>query len=307
MVRAATDYRSYLDPAALARIRGLDLRARLVVQGFMSGMHHSPMRGIAVEFAEYRKYCQGDDLRSLDWKVFGRTDKHYIKQFEQETNLRVLIAVDCSESMSYRHANSPMSKRDYATTAAAAISYLALQQSDAISLGIFDTKLRKLTRSSSHPGKWRLVVQELEMAEGKGKTSLRTVLDEIAERLREHHLVIILSDLLGDADDLLRGVKHLRHRGHEPIVLHVLDHAELTFPFEQPTQFEGLEGVGPVVTEPRLMRERYLDELNAFLMTLRKGCHSQETDYEILDTSERMSLVLSSYLALRAKRARHRR
>lgn len=307
MVRPSSDYRNYLDPAALARVRGLDLRARLVVQGFMSGMHHSPMRGIAVEFAEYRKYCQGDDLRTLDWKVFGRTDKHYIKQFEQETNLRLLLAVDCSESMGYRHANSPLSKREYATTAAAAIAYLALQQSDAVSLGIFDSKLRKLTRPSSHPGKWKLVVQELEMAGGAGKTALRAVFDEIAERLHERHLVIVLSDLFGDPEDVVRGVKHLRHRGHEPIILQVLDDAELTFPFDQPTEFDGLEGVGPVLTEPRLMRDRYLEEMKAFMRIMRRGCHSQEADYEVLNTSAKMSLVLSSYLAMRAKRSRHRR
>ncbi|MBX3394537.1 MAG: DUF58 domain-containing protein [Phycisphaerae bacterium] len=306
MIRSA-DHSAYLDPTALARVKGLDLRARLVVQGFMSGMHHSPMRGIAVEFAEYRKYCQGDDLRTLDWKVYGRTDKHYIKQFEQETNLRVLIVVDCSESMGYRHEQSPMSKREYATTAAAAIAYLALQQSDSVALATFDTRLRKLTRSSNHPGKWRLVVRELELADGSGRTSIRGVLDEIAERLHLHHLIILLSDLLGDPQDVLRGLKHLRHRGHEPIVLHVMDDAELTFPFEQAMRFDGLEGAGPILAEPRLMRERYIDEVRKFIRTVRQGCHAQEADYELLNTRERMSVVLSSYLAMRKKRGLRRR
>ncbi len=273
----------------------------------MSGMHHSPLRGVAVEFAEYRKYCQGDDLRTMDWKVYGRTDKHYIKQYEQETNLRLLLAVDCSESMSYRHASSPMSKREYATTAAAAIAYLALSQSDAVALGIFDTRLRKITRASSRPGMWRQVVQELESAAGSGRTSLRSVLDETAERLHEHHLVIILSDLFGDPADVVRGIKHLRHRGHEPIVLHILDDAELTFPFDRPMRFDGMEGVGPLMTEPRLVRERYLEEMQSFIAQLRRGCHDQEADYELLNTSARMSAALSTYLAMRAKRARHRR
>ncbi len=307
MVQHSPEFQSYLEPAALANIRGLDLRARLVVQGFMSGMHHSPLKGVAVEFAEYRKYCQGDDLRTLDWKVYGRTDKHYIKQFEQETNLRVLLAVDCSESMNYQHADSPLSKREYATTAAAAIAYLALKQNDAVSLGVFDTKLRKLTRASSHPSKWRLIVSELDAASGDGKTSVRAVMDELAERLKEHHLIIFLSDLFSDPEDILRGVKHLRHRGHEPIVLQVLDEAELTFPFDQPIRFNGMEGVGPVLTEPRLMRERYLQELELFTRTLRQGCHAQEADFEVLSTRERMSFALSTYLAMRAKRARHRR
>lgn len=307
MVRPSAEFQSYLDPAALANIRGLDLRARLVVQGFMSGMHHSPLRGVAVEFAEYRKYCQGDDLRTLDWKVYGRTDKHYIKQFEQETNLRVLLAVDCSESMNYRHADSPLSKREYATTAAAAIAYLALMQNDAVSLAVFDTRLQKLTKPSSHPSKWRLIVNELDSAAGDAKTSLRTVMDDLAERLHEHHLIIFLSDLFTETDDVLRGIKHLRHRGHEPIMLQVLDNAELTFPFDQPVRFDGMEGVGPILTEPRVMRQRYLEELERFTRTLRQGCHAEEADYEQLNTSAKMSFALSTYLAMRVKRARHRR
>ena len=305
MVSKSEAYRKYLDPAVLARIRRLDLRARLLVQGFISGMHHSPLRGVSIEFAEYRKYCQGDDLRYMDWKVFGRTDKHYIKRYEQETNLQLLLAVDCSASMNYRSATAPLSKRDYATTAAAAIAYLALQQSDAVALATFDDGLIRTTRASNNPNKWKLIVQELESERNAGKTSLRPVFDELAETLRRRHLVVILSDLLGEADDTLNGIKHLRHRGHEPIVLHVLDPAELTFPFNRAVRFEGLEGAGTLLTDPRVMRDRYLREVEAFTSTLRLGCHQHQADYQVLDTSAPLSTALTAYLATRSNRSRH--
>ncbi len=304
MVRSSANYREYLDPTVLAKIPRLDLRARLLVQGFISGMHHSPLRGVSIEFAEYRKYCQGDDLKYVDWKVYGRTDKHYIKRYEQETNLQLLIAVDCSASMNYRSSAAAMSKRDYATTAAAAIAYLALQQSDAVALATFDDRLRKTTRASNNPNKWKLIVQELESEDRQGQTDLRPALDELAESLTRRHLVIILSDLLGDPKDTLNGIRHLRHRGHEPIVLHLLDPAELTFPFDRAVRFEGMEGTGTLLTDPRVMRRRYLHEINEFIQTLRRGCHRQQADYELLDTGTLLSAALTAYLATRSSRSR---
>ncbi len=306
MVRSVENYRRYLDPAVLAEIRGLDLRARLLVQGFVSGMHHSSLRGVSVEFAEYRKYCQGDDLRYLDWKVYGRTDKHYVKQYEQETNLRLLLAVDCSESMSYRSADAPLSKRDYAATIATAIAYLALHQSDAVALAAFDSRVRVATRASNNPNTWKLVIQELEHSRAAGRSAFRLVLDELAESLRERHLIILLSDLLGDPEDILNGIRHLRHRRHEPIVFHVLDHAELTFPFTTPTRFEGLEGVAPILGDPQVIRDSYLSGVEAHVGRLRRGCRFQQADYALLDTSASPSRALSKFLATRARRTRRR-
>jgi uncharacterized protein (DUF58 family) len=305
MVRASADYRKYLDPTVLAKIPRLDLRARLLVQGFISGMHHSPLRGVSIEFAEYRKYCQGDDLKYVDWKVYGRTDKHYIKRYEQETNLQLLLAVDCSASMNYRSSSAAMSKRDYATTAAAAIAYLALQQADAVSLATFDSRLRRTTRASNNPNKWKIIVQELENEDREGQTELRPALDEIAEALTRRHLVVILSDLLGDPKDTLNGIRHLRHCGHEPIVLHLLDPAELTFPFDRAVRFEELEGTGMLLTDPRVMRERYLHEVNEYIRTLRRGCHRQQADYELLNTAAPLNTALTAYLATRSSRSRH--
>lgn len=304
MLRTAGEYRKYLDPRTLATVRGLDLRARLVVQGFMSGLHRSSLHGLSIEFAEHRKYCQGDDLRHLDWKVYGRTDKHYIREYEQDTNLRLMIAVDCSESMGYQSRDSAMSKRQYATTVAAALAYLALHQADAVAVATFDTLLRRTSRASTNPSQWKLVVEELESAAGNGRTSLGRVLDQLSESLRERHLVLLLSDFLAPAHELSVGLKHLRHCGHEAIVMQVLDHAELTFPFARPVRFMGLEGAGDLVTDPRRLREKYLERLGDFLGRIRHVCHGQETDYAVLDSSAPLSMALSTYLATRAARGR---
>ncbi|MEK6643919.1 MAG: DUF58 domain-containing protein [Planctomycetota bacterium] len=300
------DFRKYLEPAVLARVTGLDLRARLLVQGFISGLHRSELHGFSVEFAEHRKYSQGDDLRHLDWKVYGRTDKHYIKEYEQETNLKLLLAVDCSESMRYQSRGSVFSKRDYATTTAAALAYLALHQADAVALATFDTRLHRTGRATNNPAQWKHVVQDLEKADGHGRTAFRTVFDELAETLHDRHLIVIMSDFLGPTDQIISGIKHLRHRRHEPIVLQVLDHAELTFPFDRPIEFEGLEGAGTLVTNPRLMRERYLAEMNAHIERLRRGCFEQRIDFEVLDTQAPLNTALSAYLATRASRSRRR-
>lgn len=304
MIAQGEHLQKYLNPAVLAEIAGLDLRARLMVEGFVSGLHRSPLHGFSVEFAEYRKYAQGDDLRHLDWKVFGRTDKHYIKEYEQETNLRLLIAVDASESMNYKSSDSAWSKREFAITAAAGLSYLALQQADSVALATFDTRLRRHGRASNQSNQWKQIVAELEHRPGTGATAFRAVLDELAESLRERHLIIVLSDLLGEPNEIITGIKHLRHRRHEPIVLQILDHAELTFPFDGPVRFIGMEGVGPLATDPAALRERYLAEIHRHLDTIRRGCHAQQCDYQLLDTSAPLTTALSTYLANRAARVR---
>jgi uncharacterized protein (DUF58 family) len=300
MVQIAEDYRRYLDPSALARISRLDLRARRLAEGFIAGRHRSPTYGFSVEFAQHRKYAQGDDLRHIDWKVYGRTDKHYVKQFLQESNMQLLLAVDTSRSMSYRHDDSPMSKRDYAMTVAAAVAFIAVQQSDHVALAVFDSRLHRLGRPSNHPGKWKNVVLELAQRPEGGRTAFKAVLDELAETLHRRHLVVVISDLFGPADDILAGIKHLRHRHHEPIVLQVLDRAELTYPFQRPLRFLGLEDDGAMITEPRAMRRRYLARLEAFIRELRQGCRRQRTDFEVLDTSAPVNTALHTILAARA-------
>lgn len=304
LAQAIEDDRKYLDPMVLARISGLELRARLLVQGFISGMHRSPAHGFSVEFAEHRKYTQGDDLRFMDWKVYGRTDKHYIKRHEQESNLQLLFAVDTSESMSYQSAGSPWSKREYALTIVAAMAYLALQQADSVALTTFDTHIHRTSKPSNNPAKWRTITRELLAARPRGPTAFRAVLDELAEASHQRQLIVLVSDFLGPVDEITAGLKHLRHRRHEPVVMHVLDSAELEFPFDRAMQLVGLEGLSPIVVEPRVMRRHYLEELERYLKSLRRCCHEQQTDYALFNTRESLAGVLSAYLTARSARAR---
>jgi uncharacterized protein (DUF58 family) len=299
MADSATDYSKYLDPKVLAEIAGLDLRARLVVEGYVSGMHRSPYRGFSVEFAEHREYTQGDDLKHLDWKVFGRTDKYYVKQYEEETNLNCVILLDCSESMGYRSDPAGLTKLEYATAIAASLAYLALQQQDAVGLATFDEQITRYLRPSNNPGHWKTLIREMEAGAGPRKTSIGAVIDDLADRLPRRVLLVLLSDLFVDLDEIVRGLRHLRYRRHEVIVFHVMDHAELEFPFGAVTLFEGLEGTGQLLVEPKALRARYLEEVRKFTSTLRGHCRNLRTDYEVVDTSRPLNKVLTSYLATR--------
>jgi uncharacterized protein (DUF58 family) len=302
-----SDERKYLDPSVLARIGGLELRARLVVQGFFSGMHRSPYQGLAVEFAAHREYAQGDDIRHIDWKVFGRTDKYYLKEYEQETNLNCLIVVDQSESMHYSAVAEFMSKYDYAASLAASFAYLAGVQRDSVGLAVFDDRIRAFVKSSTHPQQWRTIVKELsEPASRQEKTSIRAVLHDLADRLPKRHLIVLLSDLFDDPDEILLGLKRLRYARHEVIVANVWDWAELSFPFKGPTEFVGLEGTGRLMTDPEAIRERYLAELETFISTMRNGCRRMHMDYATFGTTTPLDVGLSSYLSTRSRSIRQR-
>lgn len=303
---ARSEYRRYLDPSVLARIGSLELRARLMVEGFFTGMHRSPYRGLSIEFADHRAYTQGDDLRHIDWKVFGRTDKYYIKEYDQETNLNLVLAVDCSESMSYRSAQAAMSKYEYASSLAAAIAYLALRQQDAVGLALFDEGIRELLRPSNHQHQWRTVAGELSRPTGPAKTSVGRVLAELAERLSNRALVILISDLFDEQERILWGLRLLRYRHHEAIVWSVWDPAELTFPFRGSTLFDGLESAGRLLAEAGSLRARYLEEVDRFADELRMGCGRLQVDFAQFDSSASLGPGLATYLATRSARLRHR-
>jgi uncharacterized protein (DUF58 family) len=298
------DYRKYLDPKVLAKISGLELRARLIIEGFFSGIHHSPQRGLSVEFADHRAYTQGDDLRRIDWKVFGKTDKYYVKQYEQETNLNLMLVVDCSESMSYRSGEEGMTKHEYATAIAAAIAYLTLQQQDSVGLTLFDEHLTHFIRPSNNAHHWKTLVHELAGKTGPAKTSLGRVLTELAERLSHRLLIILISDLFDAPDAILKGLKHLRYRRHEVIVWNVWDPAELNLPFSGPTLFDGMELMGRLLTDPRALRARYVEEVERFQSQLRTGCGHMLIDYTVFNTAMALDAALSGYLATRAARLR---
>lgn len=294
---------NYFDPRVLARLEGLQLRARRIVEGYVAGMHRSPYHGFSVEFAEHREYAPGDDLRHLDWKVFGRTDKFYLKQFEEETNLVCMLVLDASESMGYRGPDAAMSKLQYAQTAAAAIGYLVLRQQDGVGLATFDREVRTLLRAGSNASHLKEIVAAMDSAAAEKKTATGTVFHDLAERFKKRGVVAIFSDLFDDLDAILAGLKHFRHRRHDVIVFHVLDPAELDFPFHDTTLFRGLEQWPAAMVEPRTVRQAYLREIGEHLRRIKLGCRMHQIDYVEMRTDRPLDLVLSSYLASRMRRS----
>jgi len=295
---------NYFDPQVLARLEGLPLRGRRIVEGYVAGGHRSPYHGFSIEFAEHREYAPGDDLRYLDWKVFGRTDKFYLKQFEEETNLVCSLVLDTSESMGYRSEAAPMSKLDYARCIAAALAYLVLRQQDSVGLVTFDREVRASLRASSNPSQWEPLIRVMEESSPREKTAAGAIFHDLAERIRRRGIVVVLSDLFDDVDAMLAGLKHFRHRRHEVIVFHVLDPAELEFPFDEATRFQGLEGWADLVVEPRALRRAYLDQFDRYLRRVRHGCRAAQIDHVLMRTDRSLELALSSYLASRMKRSR---
>ncbi|MDP6114231.1 MAG: DUF58 domain-containing protein [Planctomycetota bacterium] len=292
---------NYLDPKVLGKVSRLGLKARLIVEGFISGLHESPFHGYSVEFAQHRKYVPGDDIRDIDWKVWARTDRLYIKEYEEETNLKAYMMVDVSESMSYASGTN-ISKQDYASYVAASLAYLMLQQHDSCGLVLFDEDVRQLLGDASHPGHLKRIVHELEICEPAGRTEIGAVFHSLAERLKRKGLLVVISDLFTEPEEILRGLQHLRHKRHEVILFHVLDDAEKDFPFDGLTRFEGMEGNPDVFAEPRSLREAYLEELNAFISRVRRGCRESHIDYVPLTTSTPLDVALSTYLAARLTR-----
>jgi uncharacterized protein (DUF58 family) len=293
------DPRQLLDPKTLVKLQRLDLIARSVVEGFVTGLHKSPFHGFSVEFAEHREYAPGDDIKHLDWKVFGRTDRYYIKEYEEETNLGAYVVVDASESMTYKSDAAPCSKLQYAKMAGAALLYLILNQRDSVGLVTFDKDVREFIAPSAHASHLKILLNQLQKTEAKGETSLGDIFHSLAERIRRKGLVIVISDLLDDPEKVLFGLKHLRHRKHEVILLHVMDKTELTFQFDTMLKLEGLESAREEMVDPISIRKSYLEELKKYLEAIRKGCRTNKVDYVLMDTSQPLDVALTGYLATR--------
>jgi uncharacterized protein (DUF58 family) len=290
-----------LDPQVLASLQGLDIAARLAVEGFVAGLHKSPYHGVSVEFAEHREYSPGDDIRHVDWKVWSKTDKLYLKQYEQETNLICYILLDSSESMAYA-SDAQVSKWQYGQLIAASLAYLILQQQDAVGLATFDSRVQRLLRPSGQPSHLKDIVQVMTTTPTERKTDLGAIFHDLAERFTKRGLVILISDLFDDPNRVLAGLRHFRHRRHDLIVFQVLDPAELDFPFRQTTLFKGLEELGQVLVEPVLLRHAYQQEIESFCSELRRGCQSMNIDYLLLRTDQALDAALSGYLATRSAR-----
>ena len=297
------DLRKYLDPKVLAKISRLDLQARLVVEGFMAGLHKSPFHGFSVEFASHREYAPGDDTRHIDWKVQAKTDRYYIKQYEEETNLKATFVLDASESMHYAR-DGGMSKYQYAASVTASLAFLLQQQQDAVGLAVFDDDLRAYIPPGAKANQLRRMIHEMDVVEPRRKTSLESICHILAEKIPRRGLVCLVSDLFADLDGVLRGLQHFRHYDHEVVVLHVMDADELTFPFQRNTMFRGLEETGRLLIEPRSLRQGYLAAVDAFCHAVKRTCISHRMDYKLISTADRLDAALLTFLAARAAAVR---
>jgi len=298
---AGEDIRRFLPPEVLHKLRNLNLVARLVVEGFVAGMHQSPFHGYSVEFAEHREYSPGDDLKHVDWKVFARTDRYYIKQYEEETNLQAYVLLDASESMRYRSPKAPVSKLEYGSFLTAAICYLVLNQRDSAGLITFDQALRDHVPPSQAPSHLKVLLRTLDALEGTGQSKIGSLLHAVAERVKRRGLYVIVSDLLDDPEQILWGLRHLRFLRNEVVLFHVMDPAELRFDFQDMLKLEGLEALGDEIVDPIAIRKGYLQELERHLDQIRNGCRRDKIDYVLLDTSQPLDIALVRYLATRSE------
>jgi uncharacterized protein (DUF58 family) len=290
----------YSDPEVLARIAGLTLRARQVVEGTISGLHRSPFHGFNVEFAEYREYSPGDDLRRLDWRVLGRTDRFYVKQYEEESNLRATLVLDCSASM--RYGSGPLNKFQYAATAAASLATLLVEQQDPVGMALFDREAREILPPAATQAQLARIIGLLERAQPNRQTELGTVLQTLSEQTKQRGMTIIISDLLTDLDAFYDGLRRLQYRGHEILVLHVLDPDELELPFNDLVMFRDIEGQEELLAEPWAFRKAYQAAIGQFLDEVRGGCGERGIEYLLLRTDQPLADALSLYLHARERR-----
>jgi uncharacterized protein (DUF58 family) len=291
------DSKRFLHPEAIKRIARMELRARHIVEGFLSGMHRSPYFGQSVEFRQHREYVPGDDLRHVDWKVWAKQDRICIKQYEEDTNLRCTLLVDVSNSMAY--GSGALNKYEYACTLAASLAYLLLKQNDAVGSFSFDQRVRMQVPIRSKRNHLLSVIESLEISRPRDKTDMYSIFRSVAEGTPRRGMMILFSDLLADQAGTLRGLKMLRQRGHDLLVFHILDDDELDFPFSGPTRFEGLESLDHLNCNPRAIREGYLNAIRKFLDDVRRDYARHLIDYALLRTSEPMDAGLATFLSNR--------
>jgi uncharacterized protein (DUF58 family) len=286
-----------LDPAVIQRAELLGINARQIVEGYMAGAHKSPLRGMAIEFAQHREYAPGDDLRHLDYKVLGRTDRYYIKQYEQETNFVAQVLLDGSESMQY--GSGKTTKFEYARQMAATLAYLILLQRDAVAVSVFDAAARERQPRTDSMARMHDILMTLAAFDPTEQTDIGKMLHDVALEMKRKGIVILISDLLDDEEQVLRGIQHLVFGGHEVLVFHVMDHAEVEFPFTGAVEFVGYEGGSRLTTDPAALRKSYRAEVQAFRERVRQACERNRCHYVFADTSQPWGEVLTGYLASR--------
>ena len=291
----------FIDPAIIARLGTMELKARTVVEGFLAGLHRSPFKGFSVEFAEYRQYLPGDDLSTLDWKIYARSDRHYVKKFEEETNVECHVLLDVSASMAYRGA-APMSKVEYGSVLAASLAFLMHRQRDATGLIAFDDRIRFRLPAGARAGHLHALLLALERMAPGTQSNVARPLQQLAEALFKRSMVVLISDLLDDPEPVIKGLRHLQTRGTDVIVFQLLDPHELTFPFKGASRFRDLESADEVVAEPSSIRKAYLRELAGLTLRFDRELRGAGIDYVQLDTSRPLDFALLAYLAARERR-----
>ncbi|MCH9025024.1 MAG: DUF58 domain-containing protein [candidate division Zixibacteria bacterium] len=295
-----TRYQQYLDPEIVSKLKGMEIRARMVVEGFIAGLHKSPYHGFSVEFAEHRQYMPGDNIRDIDWKVYAKSDRYYIKQFEEETNLKAYLLLDCSASMAYQSGDR-ITKMDYARLLCGALSYMMLRQRDAVGLVTFDEKLRRYIPPRSKSGHLHVLLNELAQQSPSDKTDITSTLHEMAERIKRRGLVIILSDLLDDAGKIISGLKHFRYNKHEVIVFHILDPRERDFAFPSEAIFKDMETGEELTTLPYQIKGHYAKAVSDFSEEIAAACRQSRIDYHPIDTSMPFDKALYAFLSKRER------
>jgi uncharacterized protein (DUF58 family) len=290
---------NFLDPTVLAGLDNLELRARIAVEGFVSGLHKSPHRGFSVEFNDYRNYYPGDDMRHVDWKLYARSEKFYIKQYEDETNVRCMIVLDCSASMAY--ASGSLTKLDYGITLASALAYFIMQQRDAVGLITFDEALKDYIPPKCRQPHLMRILRSLAQTSAAKKTNAIRPLTDLAASLRKKSMVILITDMLDDEDRVITTLQNLRAMGNDVIVFHLMDDAELNFPFNEASEFVDMENNESYITSPAAIRSAYLENLNEYLSFCKKQCQISGVDYCLMNTSKPLDEALSAYMTKRAK------
>lgn len=298
----ATPHTKYFEPERLARLGDLQLIARTVVEGYVSGLHKSPFKGHSNEFAAYRQYMPGDDLKHFDWKVYARTDKKYVREYEEETNMTCTLLLDCSASMGY--GSSDLIKFDYGCCLCAALTYMMIHQHDRVGLAAFDTAIKERFPPRSNPSHMRFLLNRLEELHPSGETGMADALHPIASSLDKRGLIILISDLLDDQDAVINALQHFRHDRHEVVVFNLFDPAEIKFPFEGLSEFRDVETNSKMQVRPAVVRDAYREEFEQFVDEYRKNCRNAGIDYQLVDTSTPYELILSHYLTKRDKISR---
>ncbi len=293
----------YFEPHRVAKLQNISLVARQVVEGFISGLHRSPHRGFSVEFSEHREYSPGDDIRHLDWIAWGRTDKLYIKQYEQETNLRCYILLDVSGSMNYR-LGGEITKFEYGCYLSACLAYLMSRQQDVVGMAAFDDNIRFHLTPSSTPAHMDRIFRHLEDTSPGSETAIAGTFHELADRIAKRGLVVIISDMYDDPDEVMRGLQHFVFKKHQIILFHLMDPAELEFPFRKVQSFVDLETNERIQVDPRFVKDEYVRQVNAFIDRYRRECADRNIEYMLTRTDTPYDRMLLNYLSMRRTRAR---